>query len=214
MPESGGGYRLFVYVDDGNGGAAVANAPVNVAAPMTLKSTMPTSPLPYLVYGDAATESVYVPSGYMGNTAAVSMQLDCKENPRSGSTCLKAEYKSGASWGGVLWQSPAEDWEGLKPGGANLTGATQLEFWVRGAEGGEKVSFLFGVLDGNQPYRDTAKGELKDVILTKEWNKMIIPLRGLDLRQIKTGFGWSLAGQRKPVTFFLDDIRYTREDEN
>lgn len=212
MPEGGGGYRLFVYVDDGHGGAAVANAPLNVAAPMALRSAKPTSPLPYVVYGDAAKESVYVPSGYMGNTAAVSMELDCKENPRSGSTCLKAEYKSGASWGGVLWQSPPEDWEGLKPGGANLTGATQLEFWARGAEGGEKVSFVFGVLDGNQPYRDTAKGELKDVVLTKEWNKMTIPLRGLDLRQIKTGFGWSLAGQSKPVTFYLDDIRYTRED--
>ena len=66
---------------------------------------------------------------------------------------------------------------------------------MRGDQGGETVNFVFGVLDGNQPYRDTAKGELKDVKLTKEWNNMTIPLRGLDLRQIKTGFGWSLAGQ-------------------
>jgi hypothetical protein len=86
-----------------------------------------------------------------------------------------------------------------------------LQFWARGAEGGEKVNFVFGVIDGNQPYRDSAKGELQDVTLTKEWNKLTIPLRGLDLRQIKTGFGWSLAGQGKPVTFYIDDIKYVKE---
>ena len=211
LPEGGGGYRLFVYIRDGHGGAAVANAPLHVGAPLQLESEMSVAKLPYAVYGDEMTGSVYVPSGFMGNVAAVSQQLDHTENPRSGKTCLKAEYKSGASWGGVLWQSPAEDWEGKKPGGANLTGATQLEFWARGAEGGEVVNFVFGVLNGNQPYRDTAQGELKSVKLTKEWNKMTIPLRGLDLRQIKTGFGWSLAGQGKPVTFYLDDIRFVAE---
>ena len=72
------------------------------------------------------------------------------------------------------------------------------------------MNFVFGVLDGNQPYRDTARGELTNVVLTKDWNRYSIPLRGLDLRQIKTGFGWSLAGQGKPVIFFLDDIRYIK----
>ena len=212
MPKGGGGYRLFAYVYDDQGGVAVGNIPVNIAAPITLKTTMAASPLPYTVYADGAKPSVFVPSGYMGNAASITMKADSNDKPHSGKTCIKAEYKSGASWGGVLWQSPAEDWDGTKPGGANLTGATQLEFWVRGANGGETVNFVFGVLDGNQPYRDTAKGELKDVKLTKEWNKMTIPLRGLDLRQIKTGFGWSLAGQGKPVTFYLDDIRYVTGD--
>ena len=64
------------------------------------------------------------------------------------------------------------------------------------------------MLDGSQPYKDTAKGELKDVRLTKEWKKLSMRLDGCDLSRIKTGFGWSLAGQDKPVTFYLDDIRY------
>lgn len=208
LPKGGGGYRLFVYITDGHGGGAVANVPLHVGAPIMLKTKMPVSPLPYVVYGDGAPASVFVPSGYMGNAAAVSMDPKCTDNPHTGRTCLKAEYQSGASWGGVLWQSPAEDWDGKEPGGANLTGATHLEFRVRGAQGGEVVNFVFGVLDGNQPYRDTAKGELSNVRLTKEWQKLEIPLAGKDLRQIKTGFGWSLAGQGKPVTFYLDDIRY------
>jgi hypothetical protein len=33
LPEAGGGYRLFAYVRDGHGGAAVANAPLFVKAP-------------------------------------------------------------------------------------------------------------------------------------------------------------------------------------
>ena len=211
IEEGGGGYRLFAYVFDGQGGAAVANVPLNISAPIKLAKEMPVATLPYVVYADKMKGSAFVPSGYMGNAGSIVMKLDSTENPHSGKTCLEAEYKSGGAWGGVLWQSPPEDWDGVKPGGANLTGATQFKFWVRGDKGGETVNFVFGVLDGNQPYRDTAKGELKDVKLAKEWNKMTIPLRGLDLRQIKTGFGWSLAGQGKPVKFYLDDIRYVSE---
>jgi len=46
------------------------------------------------------------------------------------------------------------------------------------------------------------------VRLTDKWHKLRIPLNGRDLSRIKTGFGWSLAGQGKPVTFYLDNIRY------
>lgn len=50
---------------------------------------------------------------------------------------------------------------------------------------------MIGVIDGDKPYRDTSKAELKDVQLTKAWQKMRIPLNGRDLTRIKTGFGWS-----------------------
>ncbi len=210
VPKGGGGYRLFAYVYDGQGGAAVGNVPFHVAAKITIPEPSKPGELPFVVYNDDSKDDVYVPSGYMGNAAAIEMQSDFTDNPHSGKTSLKVSYNATSAWGGVLWQSPAEDWDGLKPGGANLTGATELEFWARAENGGEVVNFVFGVLDGNQPFRDTAKGELKEVKLTKEWNKYSFPLRGFDLRRIKTGFGWSLAGQRTPVTFYLDDIRYVK----
>lgn len=206
-----GAYRLFAYVSDGKGGAAVANIPLQAPKTTSLASSMPAAKLPYVVYGDEALKNnVYIPSGYMGNAGAVTMTPNCKENPFAGPTCLKAEYKSNADWGGVLWQSPAEDWDGKQPGGANLTGATHLEFYARGAKGGEVVNFVFGVLNGNQPYPDTGKGELNNLKLTSEWKKYQISLKDMDLRQIKTGFGWSLAGQGKPVTFYMDDIKYVK----
>ena len=209
VPQKNGAYRIFAYVYDRQGGAAVANIPIQVAGKeMPSGGSELAVKLPFVVYADDASQTTYVPSGFMGNSDAVKMTLDSTENPYEGKTCLKAEYNSADNWGGVLWQSPANDWDGKLPGGANLTGATQLEFWARGANGGETVNFVFGVLDGNQPYRDTAKGELKNVVLTNQWKKLTMPLKGRDLSRIKTGFGWSLAGQGKPVTFFLDDIRY------
>jgi hypothetical protein len=147
----------------------------------------------------------------MGNTTAIAMTPDCTIQPHAGKTCLQVEYQAADNWGGVLWQSPAQDWKGAKPGGLNLTGAKSLEFWARGAKGGEVLSFMFGVVDGEHPYRDTGKGELKEIRLTTEWQKLRIPLEGRDLTRIKTGFGWSLAGQGAPVKFYLDDIRYVAE---
>lgn len=209
LPSRKGSYRLFAYVYDGQGGAAVANVPLHVDDGQAMEITSaPKKDLPFVLYGDDSSQTTYAPSGYMGNTAAVSMELACTETPHTGKTCIKAEYTSTKDWGGVLWQSPANDWDGAKPGGANLMGATALEFWARGKSGGETVNFVFGVLDGHQQYRDTAKGELNNVKLTKEWKRYSFPLKGKDLGRIKTGFGWSLAAQGRPVTFYLDDIRY------
>lgn len=209
VPESGGAYRLFAYVRDGHGGAAVANVPLFVDAPVK-SIPAPKAKLPLVVYADDAKET-YVPSGYMGNTQAIDMSPDCSESPHAGKTCLKVEYNAPGQWGGVLWQSPPEDWDGSRPGGFNLGDASAVEFYARGAAGGERVSFMLGVIDSDKPYRDSAKAELKDVRLTNQWQKMRIPLNGLDLSRIKTGFGWSLAGQGKPVTFYLDDVRYVAE---
>jgi hypothetical protein len=205
MPAEGGGYRLYAYVRAARGGAAVANIPLFADGPAP-KPRARATPLPLVVYGDGQNEPPYSPSGWIGNHSAVGYTPDCGNNPHTGKTCLKLEYRDRSGWAGIIWQSPANDW-GDKPGGHNLSGAARLTFWARGEEGGERVDFSFGGIHGDKPFPDTADGRVS-VSLTKDWKQYSIDLSGKNLSCIKSGFGWSIAGAGKPVTFYLDDICY------
>jgi hypothetical protein len=204
MPAGGGGYRLFVYLRDGKGGAAVANVPLHVQGPEAPIEAVAAT-LPLVLVGDGA-RSGYVPSGWMGETKSVTMDEKSAEQPHGGRTCTRFEYALGGEWAGVAWQHPVNDWGDL-PGGYDLTGARRLAFWARGAEGGERVKFGFGLLGRDKKYGDSARGET-EVTLTKGWKQYDIGLRGKSLQRIKTGFFWTLAGQGRPVVFYLDDVRY------
>ena len=143
----------------------------------------------------------------MGNTQRVGMDGTCTDKPHSGATCLKVSYKAGDGWAGVIWQDPPGDWGDL-PGGYDLSGASKLTIWARGANGGEKVIFGFGILKGKK-YNDSAGGETP-VTLTNDWKQFTIDLTGKDLSCIKSGFHWTVAGQGKPVVFYLDDVQYEK----
>jgi Glycosyl hydrolases family 2, TIM barrel domain len=209
MPKSGGTYRLFAYVHDNHGGAAVANVPLQVKGGAgTPAVAAAAAKLPFVVFDEGdRNDAAYVPSGYMGTTTAIKVNERCTDNPHSGKTCMQVLYTAKDNWGGVVWQSPANDW-GDKPGGKNLTGAKRLTFWARGEKGGEVVTFLCGLLGKDKPYFDTVQEKLDRVALTREWKQYTIDLKGKDLSRIKSGFGWTLAATGAPVTFYLDDIRY------
>jgi len=183
-------------------GVALSILPAQMGSCAPKKAT-----LPFAVYTDAASfDTAYIPSGYMGNTGAIKMDPNCTDKPHSGANCLKVEYTASNNWGGVVWQSPANDW-GDQPGGWNITGATKLTFWARGANGGEKVSFLVGIIGADKTYHVTALAKTEQVLKTT-WTQYTIDLSGKDLSCIKTGFGWTLAGSGSPTTFYLDDIKF------
>jgi hypothetical protein len=208
MPTEVGPYWLYAYVYDSKGGAATAVLPLHVHA-----SSAPTAAagqsgkLPIVLYPSAAGDQPYTPSGWMGDAASIALDDKSPDDPHSGSTCMKCQFKANTGFGGIAWQSPANDW-GDKDGGLNLTGASKLTFWARGQDGGETVSFKMGILGPDKKFPDTAHAELPDVVLTKDWKQYSIDLAGKDLNRIKTGFVWVLASPGKPVTFYLDDIRY------
>ena len=164
--------------------------------------------LPLTVYAEGSSPATFIPSGYMGNTGAIKMNPACTVQPHSGKTCLQAQYTAASNWGGVVWQNPANNW-GAKSGGYNLAGAKTLTFWARGDKGGEVVTFVYGLVDKNKPNGDTSTGKLDSVHLTRAWKKYTISLAGHNMSHIITGFAWTLASQGHPVTFYLDDIRYT-----
>lgn len=205
MPRSGGIYRLYCYVHNAHGGAAVGSLPIKVTGPVALIKAA-VVPLPLVLYADGQKGMPYTASGYMGNVKAINMDFDCTVNPHTGKTCLKVTYNDKGGWGGVVWQHPANDW-GDQPGGYDLSGAEELSFWARGQEGGEKVKFGFGLLGIDKKYHDSAKGETA-VTLTTEWQQYKVDLSEKDLGRIKSGFMWSLGGQGKSLTFYLDDIEY------
>lgn len=207
MPRYGGGYRLFAYVYDDGPRAAVANVPLYVnggeeAPPPPARRAH----LPLMLYADGG-DNPYIASGYMGNYGAIRMTPDWAQNPGDGQTSLKVEYTANGNWGGVVWQSPVNDW-GNQPGGWNLTGARTLSFMARGEKGGEVVTFGYGLIGHDKKYFDTGTGKLDRVQLGKDWQRYEIDLTGQDLTRIKSGFYWSLGAAGQPVTFYLDNIRY------
>ena len=205
MPADGGGYRLFVQVRDGHGGAATASLPLFVNGPEP-KFKATTAKLPMVIVGEDGNKSPYIPSGWMGNHAAMGYDEKCTINPHSGTFCSKVEYRAPDGFGGIVWQDPANDW-GNAPGGRDLTGATRLVWWARGEQGGERVKFTFGVLGPDKKFHDTATDNV-EITLSNEWKEYSFKLTGKDLKCIKTGFVWVVAGQGKPITFYLDDVRY------
>ncbi|MEM7457183.1 MAG: glycoside hydrolase family 2 TIM barrel-domain containing protein [Planctomycetota bacterium] len=203
VPEEAGLYRVYAYVTDGNG-AAIANYPLRVESRVVASSSA--VPLPYSLYSEASGEMAYYPSGFMGSTDSIEVTLDCTEEPAAGQTCVKCVYDRTDDWGGVVWQNPENDW-GDVDGGLNLTGANKLTFRARGSSGGEEIAFGVGLIGRDKPYFDTTRKEIK-LTLTSQWQQYEIDLSSADMTRIKSGFYWSLAGQGRPLTFYLDDITF------
>jgi hypothetical protein len=205
LPADGGGYRLYALVRDSSGGAATANLPLHVSgAPLRRFSRK--AHLPLVLAAAGLEKPPYAYSGWMGNTAALEVDAASNEAPRDGHATMRCAFRERGGWGGVVWQSPANDW-GKQPGGYDLTGAKRLVFKARGARGGEKVSFKLGLLDGDVPFPDSATATL-EATLTAEWKEYAVDLAGKDLTCLKTGFSWTVASRGEPVVFYLDDVQY------
>jgi len=164
----------------------------------------------YLDRGKRANH--YIPSGWMGDYGDIKMNLNSKDNPHTGKTCMKFTYtaqgKQGANWAGVFWQNPANNW-GEKKGGYDLTGATKLTFWARGEKGDERImEFKFGGLGGSYPDSDSVG--IGPIDLTPEWKQYTIDLIDADLSYVNGGFCWATNADSNPegAVFYLDDIRY------
>lgn len=202
MPQQSGVYRLYVEVHDGDQAAATANIPIRVSG-KDMVFDEPTA-LPYVIYDDSGSDYDFTPSGWMGGTDVMKMDTASTDNPKSGKNCIECSYQTGNGWGGVVWQNPPGDW-GELAGGRNFTGARKLTFWARGAEGGEKVKFGFGLLGREKAFWDTTKKE-KEFVLKNQWEPYSIDLENSNLSRIKSPFLWVVSAEGKPVKFYIDNI--------
>ena len=187
-----------------------ASADTNKAAASEKKSSSFES---FYIYDDFMSQkNHFAPSGWMGDFGDLKIDQSCSESPKSGKTCIKitysAEMKQAAGWAGIFWQQPANNW-GEKKGGFDLTGATKLTFWAKGAKGGEKIAeFKMGGITGEYPDSDSAA--VGPIELTGKWQQYSIDLAGKDLSYIIGGFCFAASKDDNPNGFviYLDDIIY------
>ncbi|NCC53029.1 MAG: hypothetical protein EOM20_17705 [Spartobacteria bacterium] len=169
---------------------------------------VPVHTFPFVLYDECDATGIipYAPTGWMGYAAGIERDDCCEFEPYAGRTCIKIHCARSRKWYGIVWQDPPGDW-GDTPGGWDLRKARKLTFWAKGAVGGERIEFGFGVLGKDKDYPDSIKGKTKVFELTPEWTQYTI-FAGGDRRCIKTGFSWSARGQETDFTFYLDNIQY------
>jgi hypothetical protein len=169
--------------------------------------------MPFYVYQDKSSmKNHFVPSGWMGDYGDVKLNTGSIEMPYLGNTCIKVIYSGKGTkrgrWAGIYWQQPANNW-GTVDTGFNLSKATKLTFWARGARGRERIEqFKIGEIKG--VFGDSDAAGIYNIILKKEWTKYTIDLKGKDLSYIIGGFCWATNADvnSNGATFYLDEIRY------
>jgi hypothetical protein len=169
--------------------------------------------VPFYVYADRSSmNNHFIPSGWMGDYGDVKYEGASKEDPYLGDTCIKITYSGkatqGARWAGMYWQNPPNNWGNVDKG-FDLSKATKVTFWARGAKGGERIEeFKIGGIMGE--FSDSDSSAIGPVILNKEWTQYTIDLKGKDMSYIFGGFCWSTNIDVNPdgAIFYLDEIKY------
>lgn len=188
--------------------------------------------LTFPVYTDVSSPcSHFVAFGKIPSAAAPVAVYGSEESTKhSGATSIRfsltstdrSQYGGYYLLAGVLPRdavAPIPDFGTTPNAGYDLTGATELTFWARGAGGGEVVDFFVGGVGrnpaNNEPYPDSPYPESATVskitqTLSASWRQYNIPLAGKDLSYVLSGFGWSAAVANNPngATFFVDDIEF------
>ncbi len=191
----------------------------------------------YDVYTDAdSAGNHFVARGEMGTHAGQEVQPPMNEryniNTYSGIDCIECQFLSiGVNWCGWYFMNgmleadetaPKPNW-GTWDSCVDLTGASTLTFYARGAVGGEQVEFYtFGVgrdADTGDPvdevefpyYSSCERRTLGYVILGTEWQQYEINVASADKSGILGGFGWATNSDKnndEDITFYLDEIKY------
>jgi hypothetical protein len=180
----------------------------------------------------------FVALAKIGDLSSVDIDPCSTESVHSGLTSIKNTFRNttGNNFGGWYFLNGVLNGSDVQPSlnfgdapnaGVDLSGATQLTFWARGASGGENVEFLMGGVGRSassgvptSPYPDSTPrippaGTI--TTLTTTWTMYTIELIGAaDLSYILGGFAWVCTARNNPAgaVFYLDDISYNKSRPN
>lgn len=103
-------------------------------------------------------------------------------------------------WTAISLQAPEYNWDNY------LSCATKLTFWARGEYGGEVVEFRTGNLWEDFDY----SAPIGEIVLSREWEKFEVDLRGISLDHFVNGFWWVFLERSNPrgAVIYLDDIKF------
>ncbi len=179
------------------------------------------------VYTDlGAAGNHFAARAFMGDVGALTSNEGCQDRPHQGSDCMEWLFTAdGPNWAGVYFMNgvlrgtevtPGPNWGDIPSAGLDLTGATEVTFWARGAEGGERVEFFVGGIGRStgQPYPESLeKVSTGYVTLSKDWTRYAIDVSGHNTSYMLGGFGWVTAANQngfRGIKFYLDDISWNK----
>jgi hypothetical protein len=184
----------------------------------------PGTPIPPIRPFDVYADTGFIPSGFMGDFSAITLEVGNTVNPHSGSTCAHFRYSGAATegegWAGVYFQYPANNF-GAQAGRTDLQGHSRLSFWVRGDVGGETLRFGSGGINRNPPptaqlpfqdsYGPVCVGDCQGgdpIVLSSTWTRYTINLEQQNLTTVIGPFFWTATAEENPqgAGFCLDDI--------
>ena len=207
--------------------------PAAEKAVQALKNTLEEERRNIYVYRDFGdTEYHYTQKALMAGMDASlvrDMNENWRENPYSGSSCIRCEQITHeGDWGGWLFlngylpegSNVPELNDGTADGqGLDLSGAERLTFFARGERGGEQVEFFTCGFGYNSewnvqvvPFPDSSMKRSTGVVtLSREWTQFSIDLSSADMSSIVCGFGYVLKGNapgNREKVCYLDEIRF------
>jgi exo-beta-1,3-glucanase (GH17 family) len=195
------------------------------AEPAATPTSTPVASSEYYVYLNyGAEENQFIPSGWMGDIAAISFD-DCLQHGDDwADRAIEVQYLPGPEdqegWAGVYWLYPENNWGVASGHNLQVLGEyAQLRFSARSDQDGAQVRFFVGgVYSDTYLYLDSIPEPLHVreadsngfVSLSTEWQEYHVDLTSADLSNVIGGFGWAAERTRTPdgVTFHIDNILF------
>ena len=196
-PARPGDYRVVGVAIDASGGATTASGHFRVEGTSEGDVGFP-----------LRVDELFGASGWMGDGAEGGLTRDDCDLPRDYCTEVCHRWtleRRGQGWGGVVWHSPANNWEAREPGVRIPSAPTAVTFTAWGEAGGEVVSFFAGNQEAGEPFAQ------REVTLTDAPEAYRMELSAGTKDDISAGFGWSAASPEAGLTFYVTDIRWVRE---
>lgn len=176
-----------------------------------------------VIYDDyACGASAFYPSNWSGDSEALTLDPNCRDDPATGGSCIRITYApkltSRQGFAEIIWVYP--DHPGGNWGfgsGRRLSGATRLQLRARGAAGGEVLAISVGGMNRapwhNQkfPAQDSIDRTTRTITLGKKWTTSYIPLpKRANLGKVIAGFRihFNRTDFPRGCTVYLDDITY------